>query len=175
MESGVPATLVSSGSHRRVEATNVLGRYPATPITGAPWVVVSTPTSGWFQCAGERGSGVALFASIGARKWADEEGVLKPLERVHDFNQFFYAPELEASVEANFSDVPDLEVLPATELRRAYSELGEILHAGYPAAGFVGPHRFFHTPKDTPEVTSPALLAPYGEALRDFALSLERP
>jgi hypothetical protein len=227
MTSGESATLVSTGSHRSVEATNVLARYPEAPIAGASWVVVSTPTSGWFQCAGERGSGVALFlglaewvasrggapglnwlfvansghelsfagahrsmelvpgpenvnawlhlgASIAARKWAEEEGVLRPLERVHDFNQLFYAPKLAASVQAAFSDVPDLEVLPAAELRRAHSELGEILHAGYPAAGFVGPHRFFHTPKDTPEVTSAALLAPYGEALREFALTLER-
>jgi hypothetical protein len=226
MKSALPVTLVSTGSHRTVEATNILARYPQEPV-GAAWLVVSTPTSGWFQCAGERGSGVALFlglaewvasrghaaelnwlfvansghelsfagahhsmelvpppenvqawlhlgASIAARKWAEQGGVLEPLEQVHDFNQFFYAPPLERSAQAAFSNVPDLEVLPAAKLRRAHSELGEILHAGYPAAGFVGPHRFFHTPKDTPAVTSPDLLGPYGEALRNFALGLEK-
>jgi hypothetical protein len=228
MESGAPATLLSAGEHRTVEATNVIARYPATPVPGAPWIVVSTPTSGWFRCAGERGGGVALWlglaewvagsdgaaarnwlfvansghelsfagahqsmglvpppedvgawlhlgASIGARKWAYEGGDLEPLERVHDFNRLFYAPELKPLAESAFSSVPDLEVLPATELRRAHSELGEILHAGYSAMGFVGPHRFFHTPRDTPEVTSPALLAPYGEALRAFAQGVEQP
>ena len=228
MESGAPATLVSTGDHRSVEAVNVVAHHPPVPIEGAPWVVVSTPTSGWFQCAGERGPGIALFlglaewvagrgdasgfnwlfvansghelsfagarhsmelapaatdvrawlhlgASIGARKWTEHGGVLSPLEQAHEFNPFFYAPQLDPAAVAAFATIPDLEVLPAAELRRAHSELGEILHAGYPAAGFVGPHRFFHTPKDTPDVTSPALLAPYGAALREFVLRLERP
>ncbi|MGH8830818.1 MAG: hypothetical protein ACREXV_06970 [Polaromonas sp.] len=35
--------------------------------TGRRWVVVSTPSSGWFRCAGERGTGVALF--LGLARW----------------------------------------------------------------------------------------------------------
>ena len=228
MKSKLPAILVSTGSHRSVEATNVIAHHPQVPIDGAPWVVISTPTSGWFQCAGERGTGIALFlglaewvasreaasgfnwlfvansghelsfagahhsmelapappdvrawlhlgASIGARKWTEGGDALEPLEQAHEFNQFFHTPQLEPTAVAVFSTIPDLEVLPVAELQRAHSELGEILHVGYPAAGFVGPHRFFHTRKDTPEVTSPALLEPYGAALREFVLRLERP
>jgi hypothetical protein len=35
---------------------------------GDPWVVVSTPQSGWFTCGGERGPGVALLRALAA--WA---------------------------------------------------------------------------------------------------------
>lgn len=34
---------------------------------GGDWVVVSTPSSGWFTAAGERGGGVALW--LGAARW----------------------------------------------------------------------------------------------------------
>ncbi len=44
--------LTSKGETQEVTAHNVLARYPAREIPGAPWIVVSTPTSGWFRCAG---------------------------------------------------------------------------------------------------------------------------
>ncbi len=51
------------------KAYNVIG----TIKRGPKWIVVTTPTSGWFQCAGERGPGVALFLGL-ARYAAEHEG-----------------------------------------------------------------------------------------------------
>jgi hypothetical protein len=45
-------------------AFNVVGRLER----GKRWIVVSTPISGWFECGGERGPGVALWLAIA--KWA---------------------------------------------------------------------------------------------------------
>jgi hypothetical protein len=46
-------------------ARNVIGRIDRKKNR---WMIVSTPASGWFRCAGERGCGVALF--LGLAKWA---------------------------------------------------------------------------------------------------------
>ena len=45
-------------------ANNVVARLDR----GRRWLVVSTPQSGWFRCAGERGAGVALL--LGIARWA---------------------------------------------------------------------------------------------------------
>lgn len=59
------ADLVLQGrSEPAAEAKNVIG----TLNRGKKLVVVSTPQSGWFRCAGERGAGVAVF--LGLAKWA---------------------------------------------------------------------------------------------------------
>ena len=47
-----------------VEAFNVVGVLERGPR----WVVVSTPVSGWFECGGERGPGVALWLALA--RWA---------------------------------------------------------------------------------------------------------
>ena len=46
------------------EAQNVV----ATVERGPRWIVISTPQSGWFRCAGERGAGVALLMALA--EWA---------------------------------------------------------------------------------------------------------
>ena len=46
------------------EAYEVIGKLNR----GKKLVVVTTPSSGWFQCAGERGAGVALW--LGLARWA---------------------------------------------------------------------------------------------------------
>lgn len=48
------------------ESSNVAAKL----IRGDKWIVVTTPLSGWFTCAGERGPGVALF--LGLARWAAE-------------------------------------------------------------------------------------------------------
>lgn len=64
-ETAQPATLVSTGTMlTRARATNVVARRPGRGRT----IVVSTPKSGWFHVAGERGSGIALFLGLAA--WA---------------------------------------------------------------------------------------------------------
>jgi hypothetical protein len=62
-------TLCLDGEDRpAAEAFNVV----ATLRRGPTLLVVSTPQSGWFRCAGERGPGVAIFLALA--RWAVEEG-----------------------------------------------------------------------------------------------------
>jgi hypothetical protein len=62
-----PATLVLEGRGGMRSAFNIAGRLDR----GARrWIVVSTPRSGWFTCAGERGPGIATWLSL-ARWGAD--------------------------------------------------------------------------------------------------------
>lgn len=54
----VPATMFVSGNNGRRPAFNFVGRIDRGK---ARWLVVSTPRSGWYGCAGERGPGVAAW------------------------------------------------------------------------------------------------------------------
>ncbi len=59
------ATLCLSGiDNPAAKARNVVSRLDR----GSRWIVVSTPQSGWFRCAGERGAGIALL--LGLARWA---------------------------------------------------------------------------------------------------------
>ncbi len=59
--SGATARLVSTGTLTRgASATNVIAHRPGRGKT----IAVSTPKSGWFHCAGERGTGIALFLGL---------------------------------------------------------------------------------------------------------------
>jgi hypothetical protein len=62
-EAGQSATLRLEGRTVTRKAENVIGRR-ARP---GKHLVVSTPKSGWFHCAGERGSGVAIW--LGLARW----------------------------------------------------------------------------------------------------------
>ncbi|VWX55057.1 hypothetical protein [Novosphingobium sp. 9U] len=67
-QAGAPATLVLSGRGGTRPAFNFIGRLDR----GKPqWLVVSTPRSGWFGCAGERGPGVAVWLWLA--RWAREQ------------------------------------------------------------------------------------------------------
>ncbi len=62
---GAVASLIINGEDKTgVTAFNVVG----TLKRGNKWIVVTTPTSGWFECAAERGPGVALFLELA--RWA---------------------------------------------------------------------------------------------------------
>jgi hypothetical protein len=63
--SGARASLLLDGvDDRNATARNVLARLDR----GKDLIVVSTPQSGWFRCAAERGPGIALF--LGLARWA---------------------------------------------------------------------------------------------------------
>jgi hypothetical protein len=62
-QAGETATLRLEGRAVTRTAHNVIGRR-ARP---GKYLVVSTPKSGWFHCAGERGSGVAIW--LGLARW----------------------------------------------------------------------------------------------------------
>ena len=62
------AEIVLQGkTERAAEAKNVIGKFG----NGKKTVVVSTPQSGWFRCAGERGAGIAVF--LGLARWAAQQ------------------------------------------------------------------------------------------------------
>lgn len=56
--------MLSGQDQPEAVAKNVIGKLERGPR----WIVVSTPHSGWFRCAGERGSGVALMLELA--EWA---------------------------------------------------------------------------------------------------------
>jgi hypothetical protein len=59
--------VISTGIYNeQAKALNVIGTLDRGP--GSKVMVVSTPYSGWFTCAGERGAGVAIF--LGLAEWA---------------------------------------------------------------------------------------------------------
>jgi hypothetical protein len=59
------ADIYCSAAIRIGEATNIIAQFPGPP--GASAIVVTTPISGWFQCAGERGSGLAAAILVAQR------------------------------------------------------------------------------------------------------------
>lgn len=64
---GTPATLTVTGENGRRPASNFIGRLDR----GKPkWLAVSTPRSGWTQCAGERGGGIAAW--LWMARWASK-------------------------------------------------------------------------------------------------------
>ncbi len=62
---GREATLITTGEGGRRDAFNLVGRIDRGK---GRWLVVSTPRSGWFTCAGERGGGIAAWLHIA--RWA---------------------------------------------------------------------------------------------------------
>lgn len=58
---GRPARLTLLGSGGTRKAENVIGRRLRP---GRPWLAVSTPRSGWTDCAGERGPGIAIWLAL---------------------------------------------------------------------------------------------------------------
>lgn len=58
---GLPANLVLNGNGGSRVAENVVGRRMKD---GRRWLVVSTPRSGWTDCAGERGPGFAVWLAL---------------------------------------------------------------------------------------------------------------
>jgi hypothetical protein len=64
---GLEVSFIMNGRHEtEALARNVVGRLDR----GGLFVVVSTPQSGWFRCAAERGPGIALF--LGLARWASK-------------------------------------------------------------------------------------------------------
>lgn len=62
---GKEARLVVSGAGGTRTAENVVGRIVRP---GCRWIVVSTPRSGWTDCTGERGPGIAIWLALAG--WA---------------------------------------------------------------------------------------------------------
>ena len=61
---GQDVTLTITGPGGTRVGKNTVARYGAE----GPWIIVSTPQSGWFTCGGERGPGIAMSRALAA--WA---------------------------------------------------------------------------------------------------------
>jgi hypothetical protein len=74
---GASARLVASATRRPADAFNVVGRIPGRDLAAAP-LVVMTPRSGWWTCAGERAGGIAAWLEA-----ARAVAAAKPVRDVH--------------------------------------------------------------------------------------------
>ena len=64
LAAGAPAKLEIRGPGGFRNGKNTVARRG----TAGPWIIVSTPQSGWFTCGGERGPGIAMSLALSA--WA---------------------------------------------------------------------------------------------------------
>jgi hypothetical protein len=63
------ASIVIAGrDNPQAEAFEVIGTLGTSNAQGSKHFVVSTPSSGWFRCAGERGPGIAIWLALA--RWA---------------------------------------------------------------------------------------------------------
>jgi hypothetical protein len=92
---GGKATLKLTGEGGRRQVFNLVGRIDRGR---GRWLVVSTPRSGWFACAGERGGGIAAWLHIA--RWAGRAAPDYDLAFVcnsgHEY-QYLGAEEFQAS------------------------------------------------------------------------------
>jgi hypothetical protein len=78
------------------------------------------------------------------------------------------SPSMQAMVSQQFRQI---DAVPFIAEKEAIGELREVKAAGYrDFFGMAGSHRFFHTPTDGPQTTSPAILEPVARA---FASALD--
>lgn len=61
--SGVPCRIILTGRRHEVRSPNLIARL----YRGGPWIAVSTPRTGFFTCATERGTGTAAFLALARR------------------------------------------------------------------------------------------------------------
>ncbi|HYE46393.1 MAG TPA: hypothetical protein VEA44_11550 [Caulobacter sp.] len=73
-KAGPVLAALASGQAARLRLAGRIGRRPAWNLIGEldrradRWLCISTPRSGWFACAGERGPGIAVWLALAA--WA---------------------------------------------------------------------------------------------------------
>jgi len=152
-------------------SANVVG----TIRRGPEWIVISTPISGWFGCAGERGPGVALFLALA--RWA-AAGKLRHRflflgNSGHELdNMGAHLTHLNLVGTKNLMPIlkPVFRNIEGYRPRSSGFTAGELatfIKAGYRAFGFFGGHPFFHTRQDMPQTSGPEFLEPVALALVD--------
>lgn len=204
----------------RAEASNV---YAARVVDeDAEWIVVSTPSSGWFTCAGERGPGIAMLLALaewvaerpdglnylfvatsgheldflGARlfheahlapppertrawlhlgaqiatpPWEDEDGVLRPTDRVVG-GTLQATEDLAPPLRAAFAHLPMYRLRTDTRI----GEFRDLVDHGYRGLGIVGgSNPWFHVPGDDPRGVHAETLAEVTTAMATALLSVE--
>ncbi|KRB52619.1 MAG: hypothetical protein IV099_12305 [Phenylobacterium sp.] len=136
---GTEARLTLTGAGGRREAFNVIGRLDRGHRR---WLVVSTPRSGWFTCAGERGPGVAVWTLLA--RWAAKAelpvNVVFVCNSGHEYENFGAARLLDGAAPAP-SDTAFWLHLGANVAARDWHEAGSQL-SPLPSAD---PQRFLLT------------------------------
>jgi len=94
------------------EAVTVIGRHVVDE--SADWIVVSTPSSGWFTNAGERGPGIAMLLALA--RWVSE--------RQAPLNYFFVATSGHELDYLGARLLHEDHVAPEPERTRAWLHLG---------------------------------------------------
>ena len=85
LDTGATARLTVSGVAGRRDAYNLIGRLDRR---AGRWLVISTPRSGWFACAGERGPGIAAWLALAdwARTAAPDLDIALVCASGHEFD-----------------------------------------------------------------------------------------
>ena len=139
----------------------------------ADWIVVSTPSSGWFTCAGELGPGIAMLLALAEWVTTRSEGL----------NYLFVATsghELDFLGARLFHEA---NLAPPPARTHAWLHLGasvatppwRLVEHGYRGLGIVGgSNPWFHVPGDDPRTVSPETLAAVTSAIASALSSAER-
>lgn len=90
-----PATVTLTGKGGRRPAFNLIGRIDRGK---GRWIVVSTPRSGWFGCAGERGGGIAAWLHLarGAAKLLPDHDIAFLCNSGHEYENLGAEESLKA-------------------------------------------------------------------------------
>jgi len=96
-------------------AVNVLGRL--VRHAEADWLIVSTPSSGWFACGGERGPGIAILLAL--VEWASRRG--------GRLNYLFVATSGHELDQLGARVLHEARLAPPPEKTRAWLHLGASL------------------------------------------------
>lgn len=143
---GGKATMYVTGQGGTRPAFNLIGRIDRGK---GRWVVVSTPRSGWFGCAGERGPGVAAWLALArwAAKALPEHDLAFVCNSGHEYEYLGAEKTLAAGLPPRPADTALWLHLGANVAARDWQELPGGILLPLPSAD---PQRFL--------VTSPALL-----------------
>jgi hypothetical protein len=150
---GESATLRVTGTAGRRSAYNLIGKIDRGK---GRWIVLSTPRSGWFTCAGERGPGIAAWLALA--RWAPaalpDHDIALLCNSGHEY-EYLGAEKALAALAPPSADTAFWLHLGANVAARDWQEMGGGILLPLPSAD---PQRFL--------VTSPALVEP---ARRTFA------
>jgi hypothetical protein len=124
-QTGKTATLTLDGRGGRRSAYNLIGRLDRK---AAKTVVVSTPRSGWFGCAAERGSGLAVWLWLAGRLAKTTRGVNLEFLATSGHEYEYFGGERYLAEAAPHPDATRLWVhIGASAAARDWHELGRLL------------------------------------------------
>ncbi|HET9160790.1 MAG TPA: hypothetical protein VFN88_09270, partial [Caulobacteraceae bacterium] len=108
-----------------------------------------------------------IGASLAARGWREEGGVLRPLPTVDTGRALTATADILERVKEAFHGLPGLENTRVGDRANAAGELVNVIEAGYPTAiGEAGLHPYFHTRSDDLRCSSGELIRPAALAFR---------